>query len=251
LLQAGTAQAFGPEEKPQPGKRPVLQVGQWKEGTLTKEDAVDNVWGTRCKEYEIACEPGQTYVIDMEARTREFDPLLRLKDREGRQWASDSDGGIGSNARIVFPCTRKDTYIIVAATHAGDLGDFAVLVRNPIELRGKAVATVDSLDARAVQYLFEFRWSERPFRAYPIKLERGKTYVVEATARDDRFRPILLLRTTQNWSKTGDANRQGAATAQITYSCDATDIYFVIVTTTDPARTGSFELRIRESSDPK
>src|SRR5438132_8234602 len=69
LLPGETGKALGPDEKPQtPARRTVLTIGQWKAGTLTTEDAVDNVWGTRCKEYEIECEAGQTYLIDMEAR---------------------------------------------------------------------------------------------------------------------------------------------------------------------------------------
>jgi hypothetical protein len=248
LLPAGTGKVFDAEEK-QPAKKTILQLGHWKAGTLTTEDAVDNVWGTRCKEYEIPCEPGQTYVIDMEARSKDFDPVLRLKDRAGRQWASDNDAGVGCNARIVFTCPRKDNYIIVATTYAGDTGDFELIVRNPVELRGQSHATVDRLPRNGVQYIRELHFSERPYRAYPVKLERGRTYVFEATAQDEKLKPILLLRRTiSNWRTSGrDENRQGAATARIVYTCPETTIYFVLVTTTEAGTVGSFELKIEES----
>jgi hypothetical protein len=250
LIPGGTGEVAGPEEKP-PGKRTVLQIGQWQEGTLTSEDAPDNVWGTRCKEYEIPCEAGQTYIIEMEARSKDFDPLLRLKDREGRQWAGDNDGGIGSNARIVFTCPRKDSYIIVATTYAGDTGAFELIVRNPLELRDKPQTVVDRLSMNGIQYLRELSWAERPYRAYPVKLERGRTYVIEATARDEKLRPLLLLRTIQNWGKARDENRKGVGAARIKYTCPETATYFVLVTTTEAGTVGSFELKIRESSGPR
>src|SRR5262245_40936544 len=94
LLPSGTEKGGGRAAK-QPGKRPALKLEKWLEEKLTAGEEVDPVWGTPCKEYLIECKRDQTYVIDLEARSKDFDPYLRLKDQQGRQWASDDDGGQG------------------------------------------------------------------------------------------------------------------------------------------------------------
>src|SRR5262245_21290522 len=71
---------------------------------LTKDNPKDRVRNASfCQVRKVNFEAGKTYQIDLVSN--QFDAFLRLEDGQGKQLATDDDGGSGSNARIVYQAT--------------------------------------------------------------------------------------------------------------------------------------------------
>lgn len=242
LFVAGFAGPLGAQAP----KRPLLKEGAWTEDVITSTEARDVVWGTPCKEYEIECQADETYVFDMESRCAHFDSYLRLKDSEGRQWASDDDGGQGFNARIVFKCSRPGKYIVVATSFAADAGRFALIMRRPLEVNGNGHTQTDAFPATGLQRVRGLKRVERPFRTYPLALKAGTTYHVKVTAEDSKTKPVLLLRSIENWVRDRNDNRKELQRATLDYRSTESQIIFLVVTTTEPEGMGNFYIRISE-----
>ncbi len=101
-------------------KRSAFQV----EGNLTNTDQKDKV-RTDCyhKSYEFKMEEGKTYQIDL--KSKEFDPWLRLLDPDGKQVAEDDDGGEDLDSRIVYKAKKSGAYRIIVTTFGdGETGRF-------------------------------------------------------------------------------------------------------------------------------
>src|SRR5262245_34368328 len=77
--------------------------------------------------HQVRLAPDKTYVIDLESN--DFDAYLRILDSNGKQLASDDDGGEGLNARIRFTPPKDDTYQLVATRFASGQGDYLLKVR--------------------------------------------------------------------------------------------------------------------------
>ena len=85
---------------------------------MTDKDPFDRVrTESRCKVHTITLESGSTYQIDL--RSKEFDPYLRLEDADGNQLAHDDDGGFDLNARVYITAPRTGTYRIIPTSYAG------------------------------------------------------------------------------------------------------------------------------------
>lgn len=69
-------------------------------------------------EHLLSLQSGQTVTIDM--TSDDFDTYLYFDDPNGRQVASDDDGGLALNSRIVYRATRSGTYTIRASSYGGD-----------------------------------------------------------------------------------------------------------------------------------
>lgn len=83
------------------------------------------------KLYAVNLEEGKTYQIDMISKDQQsLDPYLFLLNPEGKEVASDDDGGGELQSRIVYKATKAGRYRIVC-THFGDVGtgDFTLSVK--------------------------------------------------------------------------------------------------------------------------
>ena len=235
LALALAAVGFPGLPQDQPGKRTVLAIGEPRKVSLTPQDNLDTLRGTHCREFELPCEAGKVYVIDVESRSKDFDPYLRLKDDQGKQLAADDDGGEGWNARIIFPCTKQGTYTVIATTYAGDLGDFVLTVRHPQTLVNKAFVHRGAFSKEDMN-----DGLGRLAQSYPVRLEGGKTYIIEMTSQDDNLKPALMLKNARGLVRRGD----GVLSAHIRFSCLETETYVVVPMTSSPGAAGNFQVTI-------
>jgi hypothetical protein len=83
------------------------------------------------KAYPVKLKAKALYIIDMETATKDpkFDPYLYLEGPDGKIVASDDDGGIPPNARIIYKTRREGDYKIIATTLNKAVGDYVLTVR--------------------------------------------------------------------------------------------------------------------------
>ncbi len=98
--------------------------------TLTAFDPLDIVNGQptqfRCKAFEVKMKAGQKYQIDL--KSTQFDPYLRVEDMKGKQLAADDDSGGMLNARLVFTPPADGVYRIIATQFDARLGSFELII---------------------------------------------------------------------------------------------------------------------------
>lgn len=117
--------------------RKPTAVKEWA-GQLTKGDPMDPVRkGSHAKVYTFELKEGQTVLLALDSYQGKydknlpdfFDTWLRVEDDQGKQLASDDDGGEGYNAEIEFTAPRTGTYrLIVNSFRSGATGRFALKV---------------------------------------------------------------------------------------------------------------------------
>jgi thiol-disulfide isomerase/thioredoxin len=126
--------------------KPILN----KEDKLTEEDPKDRVVrSSYAKSYTVKFEAGKAYRIDM--TSREVDSFLRLEDPNGKQVATDDDGGGYPNARIVHKATQGGEYKIIATTFGQPMGQFKLT--GAFTLNVSPAGPVDLLEVRAKEIL--------------------------------------------------------------------------------------------------
>lgn len=82
------------------------------DATLSKTDPQDKKRDNhRYKAYSVQMKAEVTYQIDL--KSKDFDPVLRLEAADGKELAQNDDGGDGFNARITFKCPETASYRIV------------------------------------------------------------------------------------------------------------------------------------------
>jgi hypothetical protein len=102
-------------------------------GELTLQDAKDKVrTSSYCKKIAYQMTAGKTYQIDM--KSTQIDPYLRLEDPTGQQVAFDDDGGGFPNARIVYAPKDSGLFTIVCTTYGGgSTGKYTLDVKEVID----------------------------------------------------------------------------------------------------------------------
>ena len=103
----------------------VVSVGGSTTGNI--ESTGDEDW------FRVTLTAGRSYQIDLEASDTGQgtlpDPYLWLRDSAGNYITTDSDGGIGNNARITFAPSVSGTYYLVAeSSSSSDLGTYKMSV---------------------------------------------------------------------------------------------------------------------------
>ena len=82
--------------------------------------------------FAVELESGTRYQIDLEgeptARGTQSDPLLQIRNADGTVLASDDDGGVGVNARVIFTPTGDATYYLYVDTPDGSPGTYTLSV---------------------------------------------------------------------------------------------------------------------------
>jgi hypothetical protein len=88
------------------------------------------------KPFPIKLKAKMIYIIDMQCLDKTgdtMDPYLLLEDSTGKIVARDDDGGMGTNARLVFQPRRDGDYRIVATTAGKGFGNFSLVARGQKE----------------------------------------------------------------------------------------------------------------------
>lgn len=68
------------------------------------------------KVHPVRLEVGAVYIIN--ARSQQFDTLLKVEDKQGKFLAQDDDGGDGTNSRLEFAPPASGEYRLIITTYA-------------------------------------------------------------------------------------------------------------------------------------
>jgi len=100
---------------------------------LSKGVEKENAKPSHFKAYPIKLRSGSTYTIDLISSDKKGDKLdvyLRLEGPDGKEIASDDDGGLFPNARIRYRPTKDGEYRIVATSFApNQTGKYQLIVK--------------------------------------------------------------------------------------------------------------------------
>jgi hypothetical protein len=93
-----------------------------------------------------------------------------------------------------------------------------------------------------------------PFKAFSLKLEKGKTYVIEMIRTDDgkdsKFDPYLILQGKDMKILAEDDDSAGDLNSRITFECPETETYRLIASCTPPHGASGFKIDVY-STDSK
>jgi WD40 repeat protein len=213
---------------------------------LTPTDPRDRVKiDSACKVYSLDMAGGKIYQLEMIAKTKGFEPFLRLEDSRGKPLAQYT-GSAKSSARILFFCPHDGTYRIIASTSADRTGEFTLMARSsvpiPLALTDGTAKTESELTAADLKDRFD---TNAPCKIYLVKLAADKIYDFEMTS--SKIRDVTLrLEDAQGkglaWTlPRGPGNGGKALTV---FDCPQDGTYYLIATSSS-AQTGAFELGVR------
>lgn len=222
------------------------------ESELTPDDPVDPTRNLPGKAFEVELAAGSAYQIDM--ASNRFDCYLRLLDPAGKQVAHDDDGGEMTNSRIRYTPTAAGKYTIVATQFKKGLGAFHLTVKvgDKVDL-GRKVA-YDPKKVHDVEKGFHVAdrlldgdprdavKSNSPSRVHLVKLEEGKTYVIDLQGQAD---PYLRVETAEKQILAADDDGGEGLNSRLEFRPKETATYRIVATNLEGV-AGDYTLIVRE-----
>jgi thiol-disulfide isomerase/thioredoxin len=213
------------------------------------------------KVYKIKLLEGKTYQIDL--TSQDFDALLRLEDRAGKEITGNNDFEPGSlDSRIAHTIDKTGEYRIIATCLDGKTGKFKLTVVETSAVAaaqgpaaslfkaGQAIAlTLKDGKARYTGELTEddTACTSGYFKVFSIKLEAGNTYRIdyrEAGYNPKVLDPLLFLEDAQGKVLAKDDDSGGGLNARVVYKAPSTGIYRLIATTANTNQIGKFSVEV-------
>ncbi len=222
-------------------------------GVLADGDAKDKVQKkSYCKIYAYKMTEGKAYQIDM--KSKEISPFLRLENPGGNQVAMDDTDGL-RDARIVYTAPKSGEFKIIATTvHMGSKGKFTLTVTEVIAVAVKTVElTLSKGEAKAdgeLAYTDSLFLGRRHFKPFVVELKADTTYRIDMKgAATDSY---LVLQDPSGIDVANDDHSGGGLDAQIVYKVKATGKHRIVAATYHSAASigitnfGPFTLTVRE-----
>jgi hypothetical protein len=210
-------------------------------GKLTAQDPVDTVLrGAHRKIHVVELTGGQEYVVDLESG--QFDPLLRVEDRDGKQVAFDDDSAGGLDARVVLRPGQTAIYRLIVTTYKpGATGSYFLKVWpgevGPGQFLMQAAGALNANDPRdAVR-------RNSPHRVHLCRLRAGRTYEIGLASKFDNY---LRLEDSSRRQLAQDDDSGGNLTARMVVTPQATEQHRIIVTSFN-ASSGGYVLSVRRT----
>lgn len=194
------------------------------------------------KSYQVKLLAGKRYRFSMNSVP--IDSVVAVHDKTGKQLAFDDDGGGFPNALLLFTPSNDDIYKVYTASLQGN-GKFTLVITED------AMAQITAIPFRKEDRLDQFAKT----RMYPVRLEQGKTYIIEMLSPlSQALEPYVLLK--ESGQIVAQHDSVGQLMARITVDIKATKTYEVEATSywnkpgADPKSQakglGTFTLTIRE-----
>src|SRR5262249_46996663 len=147
-----------------------------------------------------------------------IDPLLFLQDKSGKVLAVDDDGGGFPNARIIFMCVKDDIYKLFAAALTGE-GGYTLTIKE-VALTATE-SKVHEVGAGGLKIEGKLNKDVRSI-AYQVKMEAGKTYVIDMISPDQKaLDPFLRLLDSAGKQLAEDDDGGEGLNARITFRAPA------------------------------
>jgi hypothetical protein len=249
------ASVEGQEKKTDPPrpKNPLMDIPFFSIGPKDTKDAVS---GNPSKHFFFDFLEGNSYTIDIRAKTPKFDPLVRLEDEKGKEIAKDDNSGGGVDAHIAYKPAKTGKFKVVVTTSDASTGRFHITV-DQIGNVGNAgsgaelvlkngTATINS--KLMVNDPKDKVQTNSPARSFPVKMKSGKTYVIDMIGKTKTgfgFDPYLRLEDPSGKEVAANDDGGGNFNARITYSCRKDGTYSIIATTVSNG-AGFFDLKVVE-----
>jgi len=195
------------------------------------------------KPHEVKLAAGKKYQLDMVKKDGTIDPLLFLQDKNGKILAVDDDGGGFPNARIMFQCVKDDTYKLFAAALTGE-GGYTLTIKE-VALTTQE-SKVHEVGAGGLKIDGKLNKEVRSV-IYQVKMEAGKTYVIDMISPDQKaLDPFLRLLDSSGKQLAEDDDGGDGLNARITFRAPAAGTYRIIATSFGNFGVGEFSLEVRQ-----
>jgi hypothetical protein len=214
---------------------------------LANTDGNDPKLEKPAKKFTVKLQKDKTYIIDLIAVNKDFDPYLRLLDAKGNELAEDDDGGGDLNSLLIFGATETADHQVVAATLDGQLGKFKLKVRE-FALKGEAKARDLGKDGFSVTANINQNDKtdiNKLGKVYSINLKAGQTYTIDlASGTMDSY---LYLFDGKSKLLAQDDDSGGDLNSRIIHRADKDGVFHIIATSLGGDETGEFTLKVSKS----
>jgi WD40 repeat protein len=196
---------------------------------------------TRALIYRVKLEAANTYVIEMLSPPNTVRSCLLVRDAAGKLLRERQDPMVPGLARILFHPDQDGAFRIQAASNNAANAAFTFTVRplgakevGGVQAVGKGLFLNGRLDAQTGVLL------------YRMKLEAGKTYVIDMVSPNgNALDPYLLLRDAAGKHLAEDDDSGGGQNARITFRAEQGGVYHIQATSYNSG-SGDFTLTVRE-----
>ena len=249
VLGLGVLQAKPiPDKKDEPKKTDKTSAFKPVEinAELTNNDGNDPKLEKPAKKYTIKLQKDKTYIFDLVSKDKDFDPFLRLLDKNGDELAEDDDGGGDLNSRLIFSAKESGDHQIVAATLDGQVGKFSLKVREftlKAEAKSREIAKgglsiTENINQNNVSDVGKLG------KLYSVTFKKGETYTIDLeSATMDSY---LYLFDSNNKLLAQDDDSGGDLNSRVVYRAPNDGVFHIIATSLDGDETGEFTLKVRK-----
>jgi hypothetical protein len=188
--------------------------------------------------------PAGNYQFDI--MSTDFDTFLVIQDKNGKQLAFDDDGGEGLNSRLKFQVAKADTYKVFVAALTG-AGDFKLTIKSlgkgaakggegkllDIGVRGARVEGALSREVKSI--------------TYRVKLEQGKSYVIEMnSANQDELDPFIEVHDANGQRLAQDDDGAGDLNSRLVFRAPESGTYVILARSFNNSGVGDFTLSVKQ-----
>lgn len=224
------------------------KTGVQVQDALSEADARDTSrTGSYCKVFLLNAREGEEFIITMDST--EIDSFLRVENLEGKELGRDDDSGGERNARLVFRAPATGMYKVFATTFtSGSTGAFTLKVVP--RMRGVAVALEWQGKESAAEGKLAFGDEMDAVRrtsfhkAYTVKLEAGRNYVIELTS--TQFDTFLRLEDAAGKELAFNDDGGDGTNSRLRFRPEQSGTYRIIVTSYHTRVIGNYLLKVRE-----
>ncbi|MCS7045779.1 MAG: PPC domain-containing protein [Gemmataceae bacterium] len=220
------------------------------------------------RQHAVKLEGKKTYRIDATPQDAGFDPILVIHDGAGKQIGFDDDGGGYPNARFLLKTTKDDTYKIHVGT-IGKTGRYALTITDtanenkvisfqgeigaaPVPKPVAPKAPIKNVDAGAVpaagaKYHDKLAADVKAV-VYRVKLEAGKSYVIDMTSADTKALDPLLRIVDEKGKLLAENDDVGGnldLNSRIVFRPPVAGTYLIFATSFGNVGVGEFTLEIK------
>jgi hypothetical protein len=197
------------------------------------------------KKHAVNLEAGQKFQIDLVAKTPKFDPVLIIHDAAGKQIAFDDDGGGFPHSRLQFQTPKTGAYTLYAAALSGE-GDYVLTLKGAgtgtaVPPKGKVL----EVGAGGLKLTGALNRQTKSI-AYQVKLEAGKSYVIEMDSPDQKaLDPYIEVRDAAGKKLAEDDDGAGDLNARLVFRAPENGVYQIVARSFNQG-IGDYTLMIRE-----
>ena len=236
-----------------------VDVGGSATGTLETEDDLD--W------FKVELEASTRYQIDMEglptSRGTMSDPNLVVRSAANAVLATDDDGGVGANSRVIYTPTAAGTHYLEARAVNDDTGTYTLSVI-VLGANGASEADTDFPEEPPTSGRVEVGASvtgnvagDSDQDQFVVDLVAGKKYQFDLegapTGRGTLEDPYLSISgVSSNFDLIADNDNINATNknSQLVYTATETGTYYLGAGASDSTLTGTYTLSVREVTPP-